>query len=270
MRPLLTYYGGKQKMVKNLLPLIPRHNTYVEPFCGGASLFFAKEPAKIEILNDIDSELTNFYMVVQKHPKLFEKRLNEYPYSEEIYSHFKKNKTHKNPITRAVGFYIRIMMSFAHKKDGGFGYSPENNQSLLFINKIKNISKAIERLKIAQIMNRDANEIIKLFDREKTLFYCDPPYPDTSQGHYKGYTQGDFKKLIETLSECKGSIILSCYDNDAVPKEWEKYEFKACNSSSNTRSGGHRQERIEVVWRKLSDWAKQKEMEEDPYLMRIG
>lgn len=42
-------------MVAKLLPLIPPHKIYVEPFGGGASLLFAKEPSPVEVYNDIDS-----------------------------------------------------------------------------------------------------------------------------------------------------------------------------------------------------------------------
>jgi DNA adenine methylase len=61
----ITYYGGKQLMVRHILPMIPEHNLYCEPFAGGAAIFFAKQPSEVEILNDTNRELINFYRVVQ-------------------------------------------------------------------------------------------------------------------------------------------------------------------------------------------------------------
>lgn len=61
----ITYYGGKQKMVKEILPLIPPHEIYVEPFCGGAAVFWAKEPVRNETLNDLNGEVSNFYKVLK-------------------------------------------------------------------------------------------------------------------------------------------------------------------------------------------------------------
>lgn len=65
LKPPLTYYGGKQLMLKNILPIIPEHEIYNEPFFGGGALFFAKEPSKIEFINDISGEIVNFYRVIK-------------------------------------------------------------------------------------------------------------------------------------------------------------------------------------------------------------
>ncbi len=57
----ISWFGGKHKMVKNLLPLIPPHREYIEPYFGAGSLFFAKQPADIETINDLDSGVVNFF-----------------------------------------------------------------------------------------------------------------------------------------------------------------------------------------------------------------
>jgi len=59
----ITYYGGKQQLSQIILGLIPEHNLYCEPFCGGAAIFFAKEPVPVEIINDTNRELINFFKV---------------------------------------------------------------------------------------------------------------------------------------------------------------------------------------------------------------
>lgn len=60
--------GGKRRLVRHILPLFPEHQCYVEPFAGGAALFFMRpEPANVEVLNDINSDLVNLYRVVQHH-----------------------------------------------------------------------------------------------------------------------------------------------------------------------------------------------------------
>ena len=64
MKTPISYYGGKQGMIKDILPLIPEHNTYTEPFAGGAAVLFAKSPAKINVINDLNGELINFYRTI--------------------------------------------------------------------------------------------------------------------------------------------------------------------------------------------------------------
>lgn len=249
-------------MLKNILPLIPEHHCYVEPFCGGASLFFAKEPSKVEIINDINNEIIFLYQVAKKYPQEFLNKLEEYQYSEYWHQYFKKNKNIENEIERAVGIYIRIQWSFAKVMDKGFAFSKKVNQASRHENKLESLHITLERLKNVTIMKRDAKEIIELFDSEDTFFYCDPPYPNTDQGNYKGYTQQDFDDLINVLLGCKGSFILSCYENEAVPKHWKKYEFETVNYSSKII----REKRKEILWVKNNFSNKQKDLFEEKLL----
>ncbi len=76
MKTPMTYYGGKQKLVSTILPLFPEHDLYTEPFAGGAALFFAKEPSDIEVLNDLNAELINFYKVMQQDFISLQKKIN--------------------------------------------------------------------------------------------------------------------------------------------------------------------------------------------------
>ena len=61
MKTPISYYGGKQTLLKHILPLIPNHKLYTEAFCGGAAVLFAKRPADGEVINDISMDITNFY-----------------------------------------------------------------------------------------------------------------------------------------------------------------------------------------------------------------
>jgi DNA adenine methylase len=63
----LSYIGGKNRLAKRLISLFPKHTTYVEPFAGGAQVFFHKEPSEVEVLNDLDGEIVNFFRVCQWH-----------------------------------------------------------------------------------------------------------------------------------------------------------------------------------------------------------
>ena len=55
------WVGGKSRLRKFIIPLIPEHQCYVEPFGGAAWVLFGKSPSRIEVLNDIDEELINFF-----------------------------------------------------------------------------------------------------------------------------------------------------------------------------------------------------------------
>jgi DNA adenine methylase len=63
MKTPITYYGGKQTMLKHILPLIPSHSLYTEAFCGGCAVLFAKQPSDCEVINDLNRGLINFYWI---------------------------------------------------------------------------------------------------------------------------------------------------------------------------------------------------------------
>ena len=83
MKPPLTYYGGKQKLTERILSMIPKHRIYCEPFFGGGAVFFAKIPAEIEVINDTNGELINFYRVLKTDYKKLNKEIKGTLHSKE-------------------------------------------------------------------------------------------------------------------------------------------------------------------------------------------
>lgn len=71
MQSPIKIHGGKGMLVSKLLPLIPQHQTYLEPFAGGASVLFAKNYEDVnEVLCDASGEISGFYKVIRD-PFLF-------------------------------------------------------------------------------------------------------------------------------------------------------------------------------------------------------
>src|ERR1700689_2208434 len=67
MRGPLSYIGGKTRLAKQIVEMLPAHKTYVEVFSGGAQVLFHKQPSPVEVLNDLDGEIVNFFRVCQQH-----------------------------------------------------------------------------------------------------------------------------------------------------------------------------------------------------------
>jgi len=86
-------------------------------------------------------------------------------------------------------------------------------------------------LEQVQIENQDALKIIDIWDNKDAFFYCDPPYINTNQGHYKGYTKEDFEKLLILLSKVKGKFLLSSYPSEMLTKyiKQNKWSIKKIN-----------------------------------------
>jgi DNA adenine methylase len=201
----ITYYGGKQRLAKKIISLISPHITYVEPFAGGLAVFFKKEPSQVECINDKNGELINFYKVLKHNFNELQYLIEETLYSRQMYNEAKniyRNPQGHNPIKRAWAIFVCCNQGYGAHLDEGWGFERKgNNHIKKYNNKIKNFTEIYQkRLENTQIECFDSLKVIKNFDTENTFFYIDPPYINTDQGCYKGYTENDYKNLLELLT----------------------------------------------------------------------
>jgi DNA adenine methylase len=226
MKTPITYYGGKQMMSKKLLTYIPSHKIYCEPFFGGGALFFAKPKSEVEVINDINGEVINFYKVVKtKFPEL-EQEIKVTLHSREL---FKKAKIiYENPdlftdVKRAWAFWTMANQSYSSSLES-WGYANDNGKEKTLSNKRDAFTLAYaSRLELTQIESNDALRIIDRCDTSDAFFYLDPPYCNSHQGHYKGYSDLDFNMLLERLSRIKGKFLLSSYPSASLDQYITKF-----------------------------------------------
>ena len=202
-------------MLNYIMPLIPEHGCYVEPFCGGATVFFAKKKSSVEVLNDTHDNLINFYRVLQdkvKGPLLLEMCKGTLYARTEHDRAIELIKTGSD-VEKAWALWFKINTGFSGKLNGGFSVTriPGSSPGIKFTNYKKNLFQIVTRLQNVQVENIDAIDCIDSYDRETSFFYVDPPYMEADQGHYKGYKPEDFKKLLNKLTSIKGKFLLSCY-----------------------------------------------------------
>ena len=112
-------------MLKHIIPLIPSHEVYTESFCGGAAVLFAKEPASAEIINDLNSELINFYWCSKMYYSDLKKEIDKTVHARDLHAHAAHINAHPqffSPAQRAWAVWTLSKMSFASMLDGTFGY----------------------------------------------------------------------------------------------------------------------------------------------------
>ena len=228
MKSILTYYGGKQKLVSAVLPLFPDHKLYCEPFAGGAAIFFAKQPSEIEVLNDTNGQLMNFYKVVRNDFISLQKKIDISLHSRKQYDDASVIYNHPhlfNDLEKAWAVWILANESYASIIDGSWGYDKTKNiLGKKIVNKKKNFTEEYAiRLQTVQLECADALYIIKSRDHAKAFHYCDPPYFNSDCGHYGGYSGQDFEALLQTLAEVKGKFLLSSYWSDLLANYVKKY-----------------------------------------------
>lgn len=255
MKTPITYYGGKQRLVSTLLPLFPQHVSYIEPFTGGGALFFAKPASEVEVLNDINKELINFFSVVKKDFVSLEKMISITLHSRTLHSD--ASVVYNNPhlfteLQRAWAVWVTCAQSFSSQIGGSFGYDKKTNSTTRKItNKREGFtSEYAIRLQNVTIECADAIYVIKSRDTKDAFFYCDPPYYNSDCGPYAGYTAADFERLLITLSKMQGRFLLSSYPSDLLEKYTKKFGWHQKSIEQQlcvTTKTGKRKTKTEVI-----------------------
>ena len=233
MRPAISYYGGKQNLLnKYILPMIPQHKIYVEPFVGGGTIYWAKKPSEIQYINDYDIKIANLYNVIQNHYEQLKQYMYGTTHAEFIHTEAKQyvkwfehqySENHNceyDKVKLAWAIWVSSNMSFTKIIGGGFAFANTNNEPKSTANrKFRMINGQYNsRIKNTIIKNMDAIPLIKELDSENTFFYLDPPYANSDCGSYQG-TQQVFYRLLQVLPTLKGQFILSSYPNTQLNKK---------------------------------------------------
>jgi len=222
MRTPITYYGGKQSMLDVILPKIPAHKIYVEPFFGGGAVFFAKAPSYLEVINDKNERLITFYEVMRDRFDELNEMITGTLHSEGIFYKAKdiyNGRISSSRLELAWSIWVVTNMSFGGSIHGGWKWcnGSHGSHSGIFINNKKyEFYKLQKRLEGVQISSRDALKVITDRDTPETFFYLDPPYPGAVQGHYYGYSMKEFFELMEIIQHIKGKFLLSNYWNQTL------------------------------------------------------
>jgi len=248
----IKWVGGKSRLRKYIIPLIPDHSCYVEPFAGGAWVLFGKSPSSVEVINDIDAELINFFDVIKRRPKAFLKS-----FSWTIVSRYQFNAlAHTDPlkmssIARAHRFYYLIMAGWGGElkyprfqtsiSDGGHGNR--------LIGALKHLEEKIlpvhQRLQTVIIENLDWRDCIERYDSPHTFMYLDPPYPGNGVNY--AHNMRDWKhhyELVERLRAIKGKWMMSSYDQPEVRALFSDFQMMEIRSSSGMSTDKNQSGRV--------------------------
>lgn len=242
----ITYYGGKQKMAAKILSIIPPHVTYCEPFFGGGAVFFQKPKSQVEIINDINRFVVNFYRQAQNNFEALQAKIRETLHSRSLYTDARVMYEHPHlfdELQHAWAFWVLCNQGYLGKM-GSWGFET-TGAGIERRNKSKReefTSEISERLDLVQVECHDALYLIQLRDRPETFFYLDPPYFNSNCGHYGGYNQDDFERLLQLCASMQGKFLLSSYPSEILSRfagehGWHQIELgMTCSASSKRKT----------------------------------
>lgn len=219
LKPPITRMGGKSKLRKTIIEMIPDHTCYVELFFGAGWVYFGKEPSKVEVINDIDKELINLFKMIKYHAPEIERQL-EYEFSgRDIFEEYKNcTLEYLTEIHRAVRFLYLITQSFAGKGNHyGYGTNTRPSPQIFYKNVLNELK---ERLRNTYVENLSFEKIIDKYDRENSFFFADPPYWETA-GYENAFGEEEHLLLRDKLKNIKGKFLVTINDHQKV-REWYK------------------------------------------------
>lgn len=253
------YFGGKFTWLEHLYTYFPSEFIHlVDVFGGSFSVSLNYKGNVIKTANEINEEITNFFMVLRDHEEKLIDLLEKTPCSKLEYNRcFEKTECE---IENARRFYVRIRQSFfslgAARQNKGWhmaktGVNAKGGETVSKWNnaipKLSEVAKIIREN--FQIVNYDYSECIERIDFPGAFFYCDPPYPQETRASFNDY-KFEFSTemhidLAKKLHEIKGKAMVSSYESDLyneLYKDWTKITFPT--KKNNIRSG----EVTEVIW----------------------
>jgi DNA adenine methylase len=254
------YFGGKndprlQAWIKSKLDLIPVYHL-AETFAGSAAITLNYQKAKIRTINDLNSDIYNFFRVLRDHGPELITALELTPHCRQEYDASFMDGI-DDPIEKARVFFLRTNQSFGNS--GGlavynsWSYTINDQRyrcsqsTARYLNKVEGLHRVVQELRHLQIENCDFREFIKRYDGPNTVFYVDPPYVAGSRSYNIKYrvelTTDDHVELSQLLKNIKGKWLLSGYPSELYAELYKGYS--SCSMGAIRTAGKNA---TEVLW----------------------
>lgn len=259
--PALRYHGAKFRLAKWVMQFFPPHSCYVEPYGGAAGVLLQKPRSEVEVYNDLDGDVVNFFMVLRdplSRRELIQACIQT-PYARDEFDLAWEPTNDR--VERARRLAVRAQMGFgsagATKGKTGFRIDTRRKYGTcqqLWSEYPEAIRAAGERFAGVMIENRTALEVMAQHDATETLFFVDPPYMHETRvlgsgkaGYYRHeMTDAEHDELLTHLRGLSGAVVLSGYATDLYAdrlSDWTHFE-----TTSRISAGRGTAIRVENAW----------------------
>lgn len=272
-RSPVSWVGNKTPILGVILSLLPLETPrFVDVFGGSGSVLLGKPPDPFEVYNDYDGDLVNLFRVMKDRPlefirelgfltlnsrddfRVLKKFINQEEFTDEFLAEEMQlteilltepdadeiaemmlTKAKDHDIRRAAAYLKLLRYSYSSGKKS-YASQPFDIRRLFTL-----VWDTHARLANAVIENKDFEQLIRHYDREETVYYCDPPYY-TSEGMYAMvFTQDDHHRLFRTLASTKGKWLLSYNDCAFIRelyREYSLFSFERIHTMAQRYSAG--------------------------------
>lgn len=254
--PIIPWIGGKRRLADQLIPNFPAHKCYVEVFAGGAALYFMRQPADVEVINDINGELVNLYRVVKNHLEEFVRQFKYALSSRDVFKWLQDTPPETlTDIQRAARFFYLQQHAFGGKVDGQSWGTATTAPPVNLLRIEENLSAAHLRLAGAFIENLDWYKLMLKYDRPHTFFYLDPPYWET-EGYGVDFGIEQYERMAALLKNISGKAIISLNDHPDIRRIFADFEIDTVPIKYTVGGGAKSVDRNEVI---IYSWDRSRE-----------
>ena len=249
----LRYHGGKWRLAPWIISHFPKHVCYVEPYSGSASVLLRKPISPIEVYNDMDGGVVNFFKVLREQPNDLCRAIELTPWSREELA------AAAEPCDDALEWarrrYVRSFQSRSQtntKQSPGWKFqkSMQGMNVIRLWNDASHLMLAAQRIKEVHIEQDEALQVIQRYDTSETLFYIDPPYLYTTRHRsWAGRAYAHemdieaHEALAEIIHHVQGMVVLSGYDSELYQSLYSDW-----NTVSHASTDGAGNQRKEMLW----------------------
>jgi len=228
-KPLISWPGGKSRLLTHILPHIPAATGYIEVFAGGLAVLLGKPPSKLEVINDINGDIVTLYRVAKHHPDALMRELELMPASRQYLADCVALLATGGltDIQRAAMFLHANKTSFsANGESFAVAKQPDtrpfsNREALM-----ARISAFAKRMAQVAIENVDYRRLLKTYYHPGNLFFMDPPYLGATTKIYRGWTEFEMAQFHAAVVALKGAWIVTVDSSDLNRRLWKGHDCK--------------------------------------------
>lgn len=256
MKPPFAYYGGKTRLAAAIAEALPEHQHYVEPFVGSLAVLLAKQPSKLETVNDLDQDLITFWRVLRDRPDELAAAAALTPHARAEHVAARGIEQAPDDLERARRVWVLLSQGRTGtlRTTGWRFYGDPAGTSTpmpgYLHGYVERMPPAAWRLRQVSLECRPALDVIADYGQHPSVcIYADPPYLGSTRAvgyrHEMG-REDQHRELAEALRSCKAAVVLSGYHSPLYQDlydGWHRLEMQ-----SGTGQAGGYQARTEVLW----------------------
>ena len=228
--------GGKRRLLPQILPLIAErpHVCFVEAFGGGLSVTLNKPRSKVEVINDLDGDLANFYRVARFHAPELRRQMRGQVNSRALFQAARRAPEHETDVHRAARYWFLNACSFGADGDSfGVVKTQGGGAGTRWPSKLARLADLHARLDGVIVENVTWERLFKIYDGPATLWFLDPPYVGGSQKAYSPWTLDQMTAFRDAVRALKGRWIVTVGGTPEMQELWAGHPQQVVSRSLN-------------------------------------